>query len=96
MITDYGEIAEVFGKYFNSITQLIKVPDYQPPDDKYTLLNDPIVKAIEKYKQHPSILKIKDSIKLLTQGLISVIFLQGKHTVQFSHARKIKHLPTYQ
>ena len=68
MITDDREIAEVFGKYFNSITQLIKVPDYQPPDDKYTLLNDPIVKAIEKYKQHPSILKIKDSIKTFNPG----------------------------
>ena len=39
MITDDREIAEVFGKYFNNIAQLIKVPDYQPPDDKYTLLN---------------------------------------------------------
>ena len=68
MITDDREIAEVFGKYFNSIIQLIKVPDYQPPDDKYTLLNDPIVKAIEKYKQHPSILKIKDSIKTFNPG----------------------------
>ena len=52
-ISDDREIAEVFGNYLNSITQLIKVPYYQPPDDKYTLLKDPIEKAIEKYKQHP-------------------------------------------
>ena len=48
MISDDREIAEVFGNYFDSIIQLIKVPDYQPPDDMYTLLNDPIGKAIEK------------------------------------------------
>ena len=84
------------GNYFNSITQLIDVPDYQPPDEKFPLLNDPIEKAIKKYKQHPSILKIKDSMKTFNSGLISVIFLPGKHMTQFSHARTIKHLPTYQ
>ena len=47
MISDDKEIANVFGNYFNSITQLIEVPDYQPPDNKYTLLNDPIEKAIK-------------------------------------------------
>ena len=67
-MSDDREIADVFGNYFNSITQLIKVPDYQPPDDKYTLLSDPLRKATEKYKQHPSILKIKDSIKTFNPG----------------------------
>ena len=36
-ISDDREIAEVFGNYFNSITQLIEVPYYEPPDDNYTL-----------------------------------------------------------
>ena len=66
--SDDREIANVFGNCFNSITQLIEVPDYQPPDDKYTFLNDPIEKAIEKYKQHPSILKITDSMKTFNSG----------------------------
>ena len=54
MISDDREIAEVFRNYFTSITQLIKVPDYQPPDDKYTLLNDPIGKAIENTSSTPA------------------------------------------
>ena len=58
MISDDSKNAEVFGNYSNSITELIKVRDYQPPDDKYILLNDPIGKAVENYKQHSSILKI--------------------------------------
>ena len=43
-ISDDREIAQVFGNYFNSITQLIEIPDYKPPDDKYTLLDNPIEK----------------------------------------------------
>ena len=53
----------------NSITQLIEVPDCKPPDNKYTLLiNDPIERAIQKCKEHPSILKIQDSMKATNTG----------------------------
>ena len=54
IISDGREIAKVFGNYFNSITWLIKVPDYQPPDEKYTLLNDPIGKAIKNTSSTPA------------------------------------------
>ena len=67
-ISDDREIAQVLSNHFNSITQLIEVPDYKPPDDTYTLLKDPVEKAIEKYKQHPSISKIKGSMKTPNTG----------------------------
>ena len=68
MVSNDRDIAKVL-ILFNSITQLIEISNCKPPDDKYTLLNNPIEKAIEKYKQHPIIiLKVKDPMKTFKTG----------------------------
>ena len=41
--------------YFNNVTETIHVPKYDPPDKAYVDINDPISRAIEKYKSHPSV-----------------------------------------
>ena len=45
--------------YFNNVTKTIDVPKYDPPDKAYVDINDPILRAIDKYKSHPSIHRIK-------------------------------------
>ena len=45
--------------YFNNVTEIIDVPKYDPPDKAYVDINDPILRAIGKYKSHPSICRIK-------------------------------------
>ena len=45
--------------YFNNVTKTIDVPKYDPPDKAYVDINDPILRAIDKYKSHPSIRRIK-------------------------------------
>ena len=59
IISDDKEIAEIFGNYFSNITNFIDTPEYQPPEDTYLSLRDPVLRAIEKYKHHSSILTIK-------------------------------------
>ena len=45
--------------YFNNVTKTIDVPKYDPPDKAYVDINDPILRAIDKYKSHLSILRMK-------------------------------------
>ena len=45
--------------YFNNVTETIDVPKYDLPNKAYVDINDPILRAIKKYKSHPSINKIK-------------------------------------
>ena len=49
----------IFMDYFNNVTKTIGVPKYDAPDKAYVDINDPILRAIDKYKSHPSIRRIK-------------------------------------
>ena len=59
IISDERKVAEIFMDYFNNVTETIDVPKYDTPDKAYIDINDPILRAIEKYKSHPSIHRIK-------------------------------------
>ena len=52
-------MAEIFTDYFNNVTETTDVPKYDPPNKAYVDINDPISRAIEKYKSYPSIHRIK-------------------------------------
>ena len=64
IISDERKVAEIFMDYFNNVTKTIDVPKYDPPDKAYVDINDPILRAIDKYKSHLSI----RSIKLLSKN----------------------------
>ena len=60
MVTDDLKIAEIFNDYFANITQDLEITDtgtYRLPSMG---IEDPVDKAVEKYKNHPSIKKIKE------------------------------------
>ena len=59
MISDERKVAEIFMDYFNNVTETIDVPKYDLPDKAYVCRNDPILRAIEKYKSHPNIHRIQ-------------------------------------
>ena len=59
IISDERKVAEIFMDYFNNVTETIDVPKYDPPDEAYVDINDPILRAIEEYKSHSSIRRIK-------------------------------------
>ena len=63
LITNDQKSAEVFNNYFNSIVEKLNIPIDQNLLNDASLLDDPIIAAIHKYKRHPSILKIKEQLK---------------------------------
>ena len=66
IIRDEHQIAEIFNKFFSNAVQDLNIEKYEHFSfDKYFLCKDninedPILRAIEKYENHPSILKIKE------------------------------------
>ena len=62
IISDSKSIADIFGEFFSNSVKNLKIENSDAFDNqtpKYTL-KDPVKNAIEKYKEHPSILKIKE------------------------------------
>ena len=60
MVTNDHKIAEIFNDYFVNITQDLEITEngaYLLPTIR---IEDPVDKAVEKYKNHPSIKKIKE------------------------------------
>ena len=60
MVTNDLKIAEIFNNYFANITQDLEITDTGAQLSSTTGIEDPIDKAVEKYKRHPSIKKIKE------------------------------------
>ena len=57
VITEDLKIATTFNKYFINITSTLSIPKW---DQGLNILSyDPVLNAIEKYKYHPSVIKIK-------------------------------------
>ena len=55
VVSDERELVKIFNKYFSSIVPNF---DIQRPSS-ITLHDDPVLNAIKKFKNHPSILEIK-------------------------------------
>jgi len=63
-IQDVSEIASVLNVHFNQITDSLNLHDWNPLYNPGSLI-DPVLCAIDKFKIHPSILKVKSSAKSL-------------------------------
>ena len=55
--------AEVFNSFFLNIVKTLKIPQYLNSDSIAQIIEDPTLKAIVKYKIHPSTLTIKANYK---------------------------------
>ena len=60
LISDDCKIAELFNNYFKNITQDLGIQQDIAHISVTDGINDPIDKAIEKYKNHHGIIKIKE------------------------------------
>ena len=58
IVSDDSKIAEIFSKHFSEITKSLNIPEYAPKDNNFTKIEDPVLRAIEKYKDHPRIVRI--------------------------------------
>ena len=67
IVSDDEHVAEIFNNFFCNAVKNLNIDYYEHFSfDKYfickgTEINDPILKAIEKYENHPSILKINET-----------------------------------
>ena len=55
--------AEVLNSFFSNIVKNLKIPQYSNFDPNAQNIEDPTLKAIVKYKNHPSILTIQAKYK---------------------------------
>ena len=56
------KIAETFNKFFGNIIKNLNISINSEVLEDVSMIQDPIIAAIKKYKRHPSILKIKKHI----------------------------------
>ena len=62
-ILDDAEIAKTFNEHYNKITESLNLHDWNPLYQ--SALEDPILRAIDKFKNHPSIIDIKSNVDSL-------------------------------
>ena len=54
----------MFNNYFNSIVKELNISIDQNLLNDASLFDDPIIAAVHKYERHPSILKVKEKLKI--------------------------------
>ena len=57
------ETAEVLNTFFSNIVKNLKISEYENLDRNFENVEDPVLRAILKYKNHPSITVIKEKAK---------------------------------
>ena len=62
-LSNDGEIAETFNKYFCNIAKSLSLPEIPSiKEPSVELFTDPVILALEKYKDHPSIMPIENEM----------------------------------
>ena len=68
LINSKTKTAEVLNEFFSNIVKNLKIPEYENLNCNFQKVKDPVLKAILKYKNHSSIIAIKE--KSETQNLL--------------------------
>ena len=63
MINSKSNTAEVLNKFFSNIVKNLKILKYEKLSRNFEQVKDPVLKAILKYKNHSSIITIKEKSK---------------------------------
>ena len=63
LLNSESETAEVLNNFFSNIVKNLKIPAYENLDRNFENVEDPVLRAILKYKKHPSITVIKEKAK---------------------------------
>ena len=63
LLKNESETAEVFNNFFSNIVKNLKIPEYKNLNTNLENVKDPVFRAILKYKNHPSIIAIKEKSK---------------------------------
>ena len=63
LLKSESETAEVFNNFFSNIVKNLKIPEYKNLNTNIENVKDPVFRAILKYKNHLSIIAIKEKSK---------------------------------
>ena len=63
-LSEREKIAETFNKFFGNIIKNLNISINSEVLEDVSMIQDPIIAAIEKYKRHPSMLKIKKKVRV--------------------------------
>ena len=63
LLNSESETAEVLNNFFSNIVKNLKIPEYENLDQNFENVEDPVLREILKYKNHPSITVIKEKAK---------------------------------
>ena len=66
VINDEIKIANIFNSHFNNVTSNLNLNFWKP--DHNVIINDPILNIIERFANHPSIIKIKSKFCVNSTG----------------------------
>ena len=76
------EIAETFNKYFCNIAKNLSLPESPSiKEPSIELFTDPVILALEKYKDHPSITSIKNKMTSMDNSKFSFRFVSLNKTL---------------
>ena len=63
VISEEQAVAEVFNKFFINIVPNLKIPTNHSYDTDFLVTNDQVANALNKFRNHPSIIMIKNKRK---------------------------------
>ena len=63
-LSEHEKIAEAFNNFFGNIMKDVNIYINSEILEDVSMIQDPIITAIEKYKRHPSIFKIRKHIRV--------------------------------
>ena len=68
IISDDHKVAKIFSKYFSQVTDSLDIPECIPSNKDFLQIKDPVLRAIEKFREHSSIKRILASTGNKTKG----------------------------
>ena len=60
ILENNDKIAEIFNNFFTSAVSNLNIPPFLDPSVEIDHIEDPILRIIEQYKNHSSIIEIKE------------------------------------
>ena len=88
LLNSESETAEVLNNFFSNIVKDLKITEYENLDRSFENVEDPVLRAILNYKNHPSITVIKEKAKNSVFSFYEVV--QDKIEKEINRLNKVK------
>ena len=88
IITDDQQIADLFNAFFDEAVASLDIEEPTEYLEDSSHINDPIDAIIEKYKNHPSIISIKDNVKSASFAFSNIDIKEVEDEIKRLNVRK--------